>query len=85
MRMKGPALLIMVCTVFAGCAKDISCDDPKRYQRAREGVRIEAPEDLDQLEAAKELTVPSASPRDARAKGSPCLDMPPVLQSEGIE
>ena len=85
MRMKGPALLIMVCTVFAGCAKDISCDDPKRYQQAREGARIDAPEGLDQLEASKELTVPTASPRDDRAKGSPCLDLPPVLKSKGLE
>ena len=85
MRMKAPSLLLMICTVFAGCAKDLSCDDPQRYQQAREGTRIDAPEDLDQLEAAKELTVPSASPKDPRAKGLPCLDLPPVLLSKGIE
>ncbi|NOX68366.1 MAG: hypothetical protein GXP15_04200 [Gammaproteobacteria bacterium] len=82
--MKGLALIIMVCTVFAGCAKDLSCDDPQRYQKARAGTRIDAPDDLDELEASKELTVPSASPRDARPDGSPCLDLPPVLQSKGI-
>ena len=84
MKMKGPALIIMVCTMFAGCAKDMTCDDVQRYQKAREGARIDAPEGLDQLDASKESTVPSASPRDPRAEGLPCLDLPPVLQSEGI-
>ena len=84
MRLKGLALTIMVCSVFAGCAKDMTCDDVQRYQKAREGTRIDAPEDLDQLEGAKELTVPTASPRDPRAEGLPCLDLPPVLQSKGI-
>lgn len=81
--MKGLALLTMICTVFTGCALDLSCDDPQLYQKAREGKRIDAPDDLDELEAAKELTVPSASPRDARPEGAPCLDLPPVLQSKG--
>jgi len=83
MRTKGLALMMLACTLFAGCANDLSCDDIQRYQKAREGTRIDAPDDLDELEASKELTVPSASPRDARAKGSPCLDLPPVLQSKG--
>lgn len=82
--MKRLALMIVVCTAFAGCAKDLTCDDVQQYQKAREGTRIDAPADLDQLEASKELTVPSASPRDPRVKGLPCLDLPPVLQSEGI-
>ncbi len=75
-------LLIIACAVFAGCSSNLSCDEPERYQSARPGTRIQTPEDLDNLEASKEMTVPQASPREARPEGSPCLDRPPVLRVE---
>ncbi len=74
------AVVAVACALFAGCAVDVTCDKPERYQAAREGTRIDAPEDLDELQRSKELTVPSASPRDPRPEGSRCLDLPPVLR-----
>ena len=82
MKIKGAGLIVIAGALFSGCSADITCDEPKRYEMAREGSRIDAPEDLDELQASKELTVPAASPRDPRPEGSPCLDMPPVLTSE---
>jgi len=75
------AMAITVCFVFAGCAsKDLSCDDVEAYERAQGGARIDAPDDLDELEASKEMRVAHASPRDPRPEGSPCLDLPPALE-----
>jgi uncharacterized lipoprotein len=73
-------LVIVACSIAAGCSKDLTCDDPQQYELAQEGTRIDAPEDLDQLQASRELTVPHASPREARPEGSPCLDLPPALE-----
>lgn len=82
MRIKGVALVVIAGVLFGGCSRERTCDEPERYELAREGVRIDAPEDLDELQASKELTVPTASPRDPRPAGSPCLDLPPVLTSK---
>ena len=73
-------LVIVACSIAAGCSKDLTCDDPQQYELAQEGARINAPEDLDQLQASKELAVAHASPREARPEGSPCLDLPPALE-----
>ncbi len=75
-------LIIIACAMFAGCGASQTCDEPERYQSAREGARIEAPSDLDDLETSKEMTVPKASPREPRPEGSPCLDLPPIIQLE---
>ena len=75
-------LIIIACALFAGCSADQTCDEPERYQSAREAARIEPTSDLDALEASKEMTVPKASPREPRPVGSPCLDLPPIIQLE---
>ena len=75
-------LIIIACALFAGCSSSKSCDEPERYQSAREAARIEPPGDLDALETSKEMTVPKASPREPRPEGSPCLDLPPRIQVE---
>ena len=80
MRLQRNILAVAACALFAGCGSNETCDEPQRYQAAREGVRINTPDDLDELQGTKELTVPSASPRDPRPAGSPCLELPPVLR-----
>lgn len=77
-RLTSMALAALVC---GACGSNITCDEPKAYEAAREGVRVNAPEDLDQLEASRETPIPKASPRDPRPEGSPCLDLPPTVQS----
>jgi hypothetical protein len=75
-------LILIACAAFAGCSSNTTCDDPQRYQAAQPGVRVEPPEDLDNLNPSKEMTVPNASPREPRPEGSPCLDMPPKVKLE---
>ena len=82
MNIRNIAAIVMVSTAFAGCGVSVTCDDPERYQQAREGTRVDAPDDLDDLRATRELTIPKASPRDARPVGSRCLDLPPPVQAE---
>ncbi len=74
------AALIMV----AGCSGEIelSCDEPRLYQEAVAGPRLEAPEGLDELDSFREMPVPEAAPRPERPEGSPCLDLPPSIRSD---
>ena len=73
--------MVAVALACGACGSNITCDEPKRYESAREGVRVVAPDDLDQLEASLETPIPKASPRDPRPEGSPCLDLPPTIQA----
>lgn len=73
---------ILATGALYGCGgRDLnsSCDDVELYQLAGEGKRIEPPEGLDELDEFKEIPLPEASPRAAREKGSPCLDLPPII------
>ena len=63
------------------CGSNITCEDPERYQAAREGIRVTAPEDLDQLQASRETPIPKASPRDPRPEDARCIDLPPTIQA----
>jgi hypothetical protein len=74
-------LTIALLSVVAGCGGtvDLTCDEVKRYELAKEGKRIEVPDGLDTLDELKEIPLPQASPRDERPKGSPCLDLPPSI------
>ena len=69
---------------LSGCGgtPDKSCDEVRLYQLAAEGKRIETPDDLDELNALKEIPLPQASPRPPRPAGSPCLDLPPSILSQ---
>ncbi len=58
---------------------DNTCDEVRSYQLATEGRRIEAPEDLDELDPFREMPLPQASPRPPRPAGRPCLDLPPSI------
>ncbi|MDX1480122.1 MAG: hypothetical protein R3315_00515 [Woeseiaceae bacterium] len=75
-------LLLAALGLVAGCGGpvDMTCDEVRLYQEARERPRLRVPEDLDPPDPAKEIPLPEASPRQARPAGSPCLDMPPAVQ-----
>lgn len=60
---------------------DLTCEDPEVYQLAERHDRIEAPEDLDDLEPLREMPLPEASPAPPRPPGSPCIDRPPSVLS----
>ena len=82
----GAGLTLVVLTsvlALAGCGGEVNltCDDVQRYQLAAGGKRIEAPEDLNDLDPLRELPLPSAAPRPPRPEGSPCLDLPPTILS----
>ncbi len=65
-----------------GGSNDITCDDVQYYQLAEESKRVEAPEDLDELDPLREMALPQASPREPREAGSPCFDRPPGIKLE---
>lgn len=79
--MKLLRVLFLFCAVasMAACGgtPDLTCADPRPYEAANEGQRIEVPEGLNSPDKRLEMPLPDASPRAARPAGSPCLDMPP--------
>ena len=64
---------------LGACGSVDTCEEPEFYESAVGGKRIEAPEDLDELAANREMVIPAASPRPPRAPGSGCVDRPPTL------
>lgn len=76
-------ILLSALALGTGCSVDLTCDEPEAYEFARPSAKVTAPDDLDQLEASREQPIPKASPQDPRPPGSPCLDLPPTLQSSG--
>ena len=65
---------------LAACGSTNTCDEMAFYEYAEGGKRIEAPDDLNDLAAYKELTIPEASPRPPRDRSAGCLDTPPTLR-----
>ena len=67
---------------LAGCggAIDLTCDDVATYQLAVEGKRVDAPDDLDELDVLREVPLPEASPQPPRPPNSPCIDLPPEVR-----
>ena len=77
----GRAVLVVLFAALGGCGGiELTCDDVRVYQLAEETTRIEAPEDLDDLDPLKEAPLPEASPRAEREPGSPCIDRPPTVK-----
>ena len=72
----------MATMMIAGCGSAETCEEPQFYETATGGKRIEAPEDLSELQGFKEMVIPEASPRPEREPGSGCLDRPPTLRIE---
>ncbi len=74
-------LVLAATGVFlGGCSNAPTCDEPGFYESAQLGKRIEPPEDLDELEASREMVIPEPSPRPPRAAGAGCIEMPPTLR-----
>lgn len=78
------AVVLLLGSALAGLGAcggtpELSCDEPERYQAARETEPVRVPDDLDPLDEFKELPLPDASPRPERPPGSPCLDLPPNI------
>lgn len=84
MKKLGLTVLLATLAAMSGCGgtPDRSCDDLRIYQLAAPGKRIAPPDGLDPLDEIKEIPLPDASPRPERAKGSPCLDLPPNVLGE---
>ena len=78
----GTVCVVIATTTIVGCSNAPVCDEPQFYESATGGKRIEAPDDLDDLQGFKEMVIPEASPRPPREAGSGCLDRPPTLRIE---
>jgi uncharacterized lipoprotein len=73
-------LLSLVAGLTAcGGQSELKCEDSTVYSAAKQTPRVTAPDDLDNLEALKEMPLPEASPRQPRPAGSPCIEKPPVI------
>ena len=75
-------MVILMALLTGGCAADLTCDGPQKYQAAVESNKISSPDDLDQLRQDRDMTIGRASPRDPRPLNSPCLDAPPKILSQ---
>jgi hypothetical protein len=81
-RRSGIFAVAMATMTITGCSSAETCEEPQFYESAAGGQRIEAPDDLSELEGFKEMVIPEASPRPEREPGSGCLDRPPTLRIE---
>ncbi len=74
-------VLVMLLAGLGGCGGvELTCNDVRAYQLAEESKRVEAPDDLDNLDPLREVPLPEASPRAEREPGSPCVDRPPAVK-----
>ena len=73
------SFLALVASLGAcGGSADLTCEEGS-YKRAVRGPRVQAPEDLDNLQPNREMPVPTASPRDPLPEGAPCIELPPAV------
>jgi hypothetical protein len=75
-------IIVTLAAATGACSTTETCEEPMFYESAQAGRRIQAPEDLDDLAAFKEIPIPEASPRPPRPPGSGCIDRPPTLRLE---
>jgi hypothetical protein len=68
---------------LGACAAGDTCEEPEFYEYAESGKRIVAPDDLADIAAYKELTIPEASPQPGGASREGCLDRPPTMRVSG--
>jgi len=74
-----------IAIALGACSSVETCEEPEFYESAQGGKRIEAPDDLDNLAANREMVIPDASPRPPRPPGSGCMDRPPTLSTGSRE
>ena len=79
-----PAKIAVIVAVgcLSACSGIETCEELEFYEYAEPGKRIEAPDDLDNPAADRELTIPDASPRPPRDRSAGCMDRPPTLRIE---
>ncbi len=85
MNRPGVLLALMVAVMITGCNSAPTCDELAFYESAEGGRRIEAPEDLDDLNEYKEMVIPEASSRPPRDLSAGCIDRPPTLKTSKSE
>jgi len=85
MKWAGTVFILGSAVWLGACGSVETCEEPEFYELASGGKRIDAPEDLDGLEAGKEMVIPEASPRPPRDRTSGCLDRPPTLNLDDPE
>jgi len=73
------ALVLLGNLASCGGEVDLTCDEPRRYQKAVENERLRTPQDLDALQPMLEMPIPAANPGPPRPEGSPCIDLPPRI------
>jgi len=81
-----PLALVLIgglSACFGNKAVDYTCDEPQRYQAVTDGRRIVSPEGLDTLNEFAEMPIPSAEGAPVRPAGSPCIELPPSVQTGG--
>ena len=79
--MKCRLILILASTaVLASCGGTVPCAEPGFYMTAQQADPLLVPDDLDNLQAHKELTIPEPSPRLPRSDDAGCLESPPAFQ-----
>ncbi len=79
--MKGPLVAIIACLVgLAGCggSKALECDTGP-YLAAARADKVQAPEDLDDLDPLSEMPLPAASPQETTSEDGACLEHPPQI------
>jgi len=74
--------VIVVAGSLSACGGIETCEELEFYEFATPGKRIEAPDDLDNLSADRELGIPDISPRTPRDRSAGCVDRPPTLRIE---
>jgi len=83
--LSGLLLAVLLTVVASACSsKDEfirSCDDEQLYQRAEAHDKLRVPDDLDELDELREMPLPEAAPAEPRPPGSPCLDLPPAINT----
>ena len=74
-------LLLAGISLLTACGGTIKCEAEGRYVLSQEGQRIQVPDDLDDLQSYKELTIPRASPQSSREDTGKCLEAPPAISA----
>ena len=75
-------VLLAGMSLLVACGGSPTCETEGRYQLSQSGKRIEAPDELDDLQSFKETTIPRPSPRLPDTDTDRCLEMPPGLSPE---
>jgi len=80
--MNSRLIVLAAClSVLASCGGAKTCDEERRYQSSQLVEPLQVPDDLDNLQARKELVIPEPSPRPPRPEDAGCLESPPAYIS----